>query len=175
MGALVGGGPFVVVANIPYYISSHLLRHLLEASSRPARLVLTVQYELAERITAKPGRLSLLAVSVQFYGEAQLLARIKPAVFWPRPDVDSAILRIDTYAQPPVEIPDERTFFRVVQAGFSQKRKQLKNALGGGLGSSETAAHILDAAGIDPRRRAETLMLEEWAALARALRAINLR
>jgi 16S rRNA (adenine1518-N6/adenine1519-N6)-dimethyltransferase len=168
----VGPGDFVVVANVPYYISSAILRHLLEAPRRPRRLVLTVQYELAERIVAPPGDLSLLAVSVAYYGRAQIAGRLPPAVFWPRPDVDSAVLRIDTHAAPPVDVPDDATFFRVARAGFSQKRKQLKNALGGGLGISATAAGaLLTSAGIDPTRRAETLTLAEWAALARAYKA----
>ena len=104
----------------------------------------------------------LVIVSAQFYASVQIAARLKAAIFWPRPEVDSAVVRLDTYAQPPVAVPDEQTFFRIVRAGFSQKRKQLKNALG-----AEGAA-LLDHAGIDPRRRAETLSLEEWAALARA-------
>lgn len=166
---LMGPEPFIVAANLPYYITSAILRHLLEAPRRPRRLVLTVQQEVADRIMAAPGDLSLLAVSVQFYGQPRAVMRINPAAFWPRPDVDSAVIRIDVYDQPPVDVPDERAFFRVVRAGFSQKRKQLKNALGGGLGlNGEAAAALLAQAGVDPRRRAETLALAEWAALARA-------
>jgi 16S rRNA (adenine1518-N6/adenine1519-N6)-dimethyltransferase len=163
---------YVVVANVPYYITSAILRHLLESTHRPRRLVLTVQQEVAERVVAQPDDMSLLAVSVQFYGAARIVNRIKPAAFWPRPDVDSAVVRIDVYDQPPVEVPDEKTFFRVVRAGFSQKRKQLKNSLSGGLNlDSPQAADLLTQAGIDPRRRAETLSLEDWAALSRALAA----
>lgn len=166
--SVVGPKDFVVVANVPYYISSAILKHLLDAHRRPRRIVLTLQYELAERIVAAPGDLSLLAVSVQFYGKAQIAARFPPAVFWPRPEIDSAVLRVDTYDHPPVDVPDSDSFFRVVRAGFSQKRKQLKNALGGGLGWSATAAgELLEHAGIDPTRRAETLTLDEWAALTR--------
>lgn len=168
--ALAGDTAFQVVANIPYYISSHLIRHLLEAPIRPQRLVLTVQHELAERITAGPGHLSLLAVSVQFYGVPQLVTRINPAVFWPRPEVDSAILRVDTHPAPVVDVPSDAAFFRVAKAGFSQKRKQLKNALGGGLAIKASAAgQLIEAAGIDSARRAETLTLDEWAALTRAV------
>ena len=167
---LMGPGPFVVVANVPYYITSALLRHLLGATRRPRRLVLTMQQEIAERLTAAPGDMSLLAVSVQFYGRPQLVMRLKAGSFWPRPEVDSAVLRIDVYDEPPVAVPDEARFFRVVRAGFSQKRKQLRNALGAGLGiGAEAAVALLEAADIDPRRRAETLSLAEWAALARAL------
>jgi 16S rRNA (adenine1518-N6/adenine1519-N6)-dimethyltransferase len=167
--ALVKDEPFVVVANVPYYITSAILRHLLEAPRRPRRLVLTMQLEVAERLIAKPGDLSLLGVSAQFYARSQIATRLKPGVFWPRPDVDSAVVRMDTYAVPPVDVPDERSFFRVVRAGFGQKRKQLKNSIGDGLHLSAGAASgLLESAGIDPRRRAETLSLEEWAGLTRA-------
>src|SRR6185436_12495099 len=129
---LVGGDDFVVVANVPYYITSAILRHLLENKPRARRIVLTVQLEVAERLVAKPGDMNLLAVSAQFYAKTRNVARLKAATFWPRPDVDSAIVRLDTYPQPIVDVPDIQTFFRVVRAGFSQKRKQLKNSLGEG-------------------------------------------
>lgn len=169
--AVVGDHPYVVVANVPYYITSAILRHVLEATRRPRRLVLTVQLEVAERLIAKPGQgeMSLLSVSAQFYTRVQIVTRFKPAVFYPRPDVDSAVVRMDVYDTPPVDVPDNRTFFEVARAGFSQKRKQLKNAVGDGLRiGAEAAGGLIEKAGIDPRRRAETLALEEWAALARA-------
>lgn len=168
VGALIGERPFVVVANVPYYITSAIIKHLLQDTiPRPERLVMTVQYELAERICAAPGNLSLMAISVQFYGQPHLVSKISPNVFWPRPDVDSAILRIDTYPQAPVMVTDEKLFFRVVKAGFSQKRKQLKNALSGGLAvKSQIAGGLLEEAEIDPKRRAETLTLEEWSELS---------
>lgn len=171
---VVGPKDFVVVANVPYYITSLILRHILEAHRRPRRLVLTMQLEVAERLTAKPGDMSLLAVSVQFYGRPSLVSKLNPAVFWPRPEVESAVLRIDTYDKPPVDVPSTDLFFRVVRAGFSQKRKQLKNALAGGLAlNSTTTLTLLEAAGIDAKRRAETLTLEEWAALTRAYAAMS--
>lgn len=167
---LIGTKDFVVVANVPYYITSAILRHFLEPHRRPRRMVLTVQQEVAERVTAPPGDLSLLAISVQFYGRPQIATRLKPAVFWPRPDVDSAVLVIDTYARPPVEVPSAEAFFRVVRAGFGQKRKQLKNAISAGLHlKGEALDEIFVHAGIDARRRAETLTLEEWAALTRVV------
>lgn len=170
MRELVGSDPYSVVANLPYYITSSILRHILEAENKPQRLVLTVQHEVAERIVAKPGDLSLLAVSVQFYGKPSIVTRLNPAAFWPRPDVDSAVLRIDVYPAPVVEVPSDTAFFRVVRAGFSQKRKQLKNSLGGGLELSHPeAAAIIAMAGVDPTRRAETLTLEEWAAITRVI------
>jgi len=166
----MGPKDFVVVANLPYYITSAILRHLLEPYRRPRRLVVTVQEEVADRLVALPGDMSLLAVSVQFYGKPQIATRLNPAVFWPRPDVGSAVVRIDTYDNPPVDVPDAKTFFRVVRAGFGQKRKQLKNSLGGGLGiKAKVAGEMLEQAGIDPTRRAETLSLEEWAALTRTV------
>ncbi len=161
---------YLVVANVPYYITSAILRHLLEASHKPRRLVLTVQHEVAERLIATPNDMSLLTVSVQFFGAPHIINRLKPAAFWPRPDVDSAVVRIDVYDEPPVDVPDEDSFFRVVRAGFGQKRKQLKNSLGSGLGiKTAEAADLLEQADIDPRRRAETLTLEEWAALTRTV------
>ena len=170
VGDLVGATPYVVVANLPYYITSAILRHLLENTPRPQRLVLTVQREVAERLVAGPGDMSLLAVSVQFYGQPQIAMRLNPAAFWPRPDVDSAVVRIDVFDAPRVAVPDEKAFFRVVRAGFGQKRKQLRNALSAGLGISKAqAVELLERAGIDPQRRAETLSIEEWAALAFAI------
>lgn len=165
---LVGGKPFMVVANVPYYISSAILKHVLQHTTpKPTRLVMTMQLELAERICAESGNMSLLAVSVQFYGQPHLVTKLSGGVFWPRPDVDSAVLRVDTYPEPPVQVPDEKLFFRVVKAGFSQKRKQLRNALSAGLAiKSKVAGALIDEAGIDPTRRAETLTIEEWGKLS---------
>jgi 16S rRNA (adenine1518-N6/adenine1519-N6)-dimethyltransferase len=163
------GEPYKVVANVPYYITSAILKHLLENEYRPQRLVLTVQSEVAERLVAKPDDMSILAVSVQFFGKPQIAMRLKSSVFWPRPDVDSALVVIDTYDRPPVDAPDYKHFFRVVRAGFSQKRKQLKNSVSSGLNlNADQTARLFAASGIDSRRRAETLTLEEWAALTRA-------
>jgi len=162
---------FHVVANLPYYITAAVLRYLLEAPVRPARLVVTVQREVAERLVAGPGEMSLLAVSVQFYGAPRLLFRIKPGAFYPPPQVESAVVRLDTYAQPPVPVDDVSWFFTVVRAGFAQKRKQLRNTLASALGRPAAGVEAaLCQAGLDPTRRAETLTLEEWARLAQALR-----
>jgi 16S rRNA (adenine1518-N6/adenine1519-N6)-dimethyltransferase len=170
---------YKVVANIPYYITSALLRHLLEAgvrepqsnNVRPTLLVLTVQEEVARRIVAQPDAMSLLAVSVQLYGRPRIVARLKAAAFYPRPRINSAVVRIDLSAgpRPDLDVTDVDLFFQLARAGFGQRRKQLHNALANGLGRppaeiSATLAH----AGIDPRRRAETLTLEEWAELTRA-------
>lgn len=171
-GALAAGRPYKVVANLPYYITSAALRHLLEAQPPPSLLVVTVQQEVAERITAAPGEMSLLAVSVQFYGRPRRVARIPAGAFYPPPKVDSAALRIDVYPpeERPVQVDDVEGFFRVVRAGFGQRRKQLRNSLTAGLRlDSEQVEAALERAGIDSRRRAETLSLAEWAALAREL------
>ncbi len=169
VAGLFAGRPYVVVANLPYYITSAILRHLLENAHPPRRLIITVQNEVAERLIAKPDDMSILSVSVQYYGKPQIITRLNPALFWPRPDVESAVVRIDVYPQQPLDVPDDRTFFRVVRAGFSQKRKQLKNALSSGLALNAAAAEAIFAdANVDSRRRAETLTLEEWARLTRA-------
>jgi 16S rRNA (adenine1518-N6/adenine1519-N6)-dimethyltransferase len=173
ISARLAGQPYVVVANLPYYITSAILRHLFEeVTPRPERIIVTVQREVAERITAAPGDMSLLAVSVQFYGRSQIAMHLKPAAFWPRPDVESAVVRIDVYGAPPVDVPGESGFFRVVRAGFGQKRKQLRNALSAGLHLDKRQIDdLLTASGIDPTRRAETLSLSEWAALTQAVAA----
>lgn len=166
--------PYVVVANLPYYITSAILRHLLEIEQRPRWLLLTVQMEVAERIISTPNDMSILSVSVQYYGTPQIVARLNPSVFWPRPDVDSALLRIDTFARPPVDVPSDKLFFRLVRAGFGQKRKQLKNSISNGLNlTTDQTSALFEAAQIDARRRAETLTLEEWAQLTRAFDELN--
>ena len=161
---------FKVVANLPYYITSAAVRHLLEASPRPERLVITVQKEVALRMVAEPGKMSLLAVSVQFYGQPKLAHHIPAGAFYPSPNVDSAVVCIDTFAQPPLAVEDMAHFFQVVKAGFGQKRKQLKNALAAGLHrSSSDMVMALKAAKIDPARRAETLSMAEWGRLAKVI------
>jgi 16S rRNA (adenine1518-N6/adenine1519-N6)-dimethyltransferase len=161
---------YKVAANLPYYITSAVIRHLLEVDTRPSLIVLTVQLEVAQRITAAPGKLSLLAVSVQFYGRPTLVTHIKAGSFYPTPKVDSAVVRIEPYHHPAVEVTDRDQFFAVVKAGFSQKRKQLHNALAATLAQSQAqVAAALERAGVDGRRRAETLTLDEWAAVARAV------
>jgi len=154
--------PYKVVSNVPYYITGAILRRLLSATPQPTRVVLTVQKEVAERITAAPPQLSLLALSVQFYGQAMLVDTIKAGAFWPRPDVDSAVIRIDLHPRRHLQ---EALFFQVARAGFSQRRKQLKNNLRALGYSKEQIAASLEQASIDGRRRAETLHLAEWEAL----------
>jgi 16S rRNA (adenine1518-N6/adenine1519-N6)-dimethyltransferase len=168
---LMGEAGYQVVANIPYYITSALIRNLLEASLKPQRLVLTVQREVAERICATPGDLSLLALSVQVYGKPQIVTLIPAGAFYPAPKVDSAVVRVDLSDEPAIPPVDLETFFHLAKAGFSQKRKTLRNALAGGLHlEKKEAGALLEAAGVDPMRRAETLSLEEWGKLVMAAR-----
>ena len=162
---------YKVVANLPYYITSAVIRHLLEVGVRPSVLILTMQLEVAQRILAAPGDLSLLAISVQFYGKPALVTRINAGSFYPAPKVDSAVVRIDVHPQPPVAVDDVGHFFAVVKAGFGQKRKQIHNALKAGLAlRPETIAAALAQANVDPKRRAETLTLPEWARLAEGVK-----
>ena len=170
------GTPYALVANLPYYLTASALRHFLECAQPPQRLVVLVQEQVAERLTAAPGDLSLLGVSVQFYGEPHLIARVPAASFYPPPKVDSAIVRLDVYPHPPLGLQGaaRERFFQIVRAGFGQKRKTLRNALALGLKQSPAVVEgWLSAAGIDPQRRAETLALEEWGKLARAAEGHN--
>jgi 16S rRNA (adenine1518-N6/adenine1519-N6)-dimethyltransferase len=161
---------YKVVANLPYYITSAVLRHLLEADQPPTLAVVMVQREVAQRIVAKPGDMSLLAVGVQFYAEPKIVNKVPAGAFYPRPKVDSAVLRLDVRPQPAVSDVDPERFFEVVRAGFGQKRKQLLNSLSSGLSRPKDQIRAsLDAAGIDPQRRAETLSLDEWGALTKAV------
>lgn len=160
--------PYKVVANLPYYITSAVLRYLLEATLPPTKIVVLVQKEVAERICAQPGDLSLLAVSVQYYAEPAIVHQVPAGAFYPPPKVDSAVLRLDVRPEPAVGVTPD-AFFRVVRAGFSQKRKQLANTLSTSLQQpkAEVSARLIEV-GIDPKRRAETLSLAEWGVLCRA-------
>ena len=122
-----------MVANIPYYITSAIIRHLLENEPKPRRIVLTIQKEVADRICAKPGDMSLLALSVQVYGEPRIAKRIPANAFFPAPKVDSAVLCVDIYPSPAIKPELLVTFFKLIKAGFSQKRKTLRNSLSSGL------------------------------------------
>jgi 16S rRNA (adenine1518-N6/adenine1519-N6)-dimethyltransferase len=161
---------YKVVANLPYYITSVVLRHLLEATPPPSLAVVMVQKEVAERICATPGDLSLLAVSVQFYAVPRIVQRVPAGAFYPAPKVDSAVLRLEVRPQPSVTSVSPTEFFDVVRAGFGQKRKQLANSLSAGLELSKSEVQeVLLRAGINPTRRAETLSLDEWGVLALTL------
>ena len=161
---------YKVVANLPYYITSPVLRHFLETLIKPQIMVVMVQKEVAEAIVAAPGQMSVLSISVQFYGEPRIISYVPAQCFYPAPEVDSAVLRIDLYPQPAVEVADKESFFELVRAGFTASRKQIVNSLAQGLGLPK--AEILSLLGrvdVAPQRRAETLTLEEWARLWREL------
>jgi 16S rRNA (adenine1518-N6/adenine1519-N6)-dimethyltransferase len=166
---------YKVVANLPYAITSPVLRHFLEATHKPTLIVVLVQWEVAQRIVARPGDLSVLAHSIQIYAEPEIVARVPAASFVPAPAVDSAVLRLRVRARPAVDV-DVDALLRVVKAGFLQARKQLANALPAGLASigmrveKERAVAALQAAGVDPSRRAETLTLGEWVRVYEQLR-----
>ncbi len=163
--------PYVVVANLPYYIASAVLRHFLESARPPTRMIVMVQAEVGQSIGAPPGRMSLLSVSVQFYAQARVLFYVPPRAFRPPPKVRSAVIRLDVRSEPAVTVDDRDAFFQLVHAGFAAPRKQLRNALALGLGIDPASARgLLDAANIDASRRAQTLSLDEWGCLYRAWR-----
>lgn len=163
---------YIVAANIPYYITSAVIRHLLNAVHKPQTIALTVQKEVAERICAKPGNLSLLALSVQLFGEAEYQFTIPAEAFYPKPKIDSALLKISCNTEAKIPVADMDVFFKLAKAGFGQKRKTLKNALSSNLAlPSAVTETMLLRAGIDPMRRAETLTIAEWHALLQAYNA----
>ncbi|MDP9316208.1 MAG: 16S rRNA (adenine(1518)-N(6)/adenine(1519)-N(6))-dimethyltransferase RsmA [Chloroflexota bacterium] len=178
LGELLGDTPYKVVANLPYQITSAIIRHFLEVTPAPDILVIMVQWEVAQRIVAKPPNMSVLAHSVQFYAEPSIVTRVPAASFVPAPKVDSAVLRLVRRPQPLVEVDDVNVFFRTIKAGFLQARKKLSNALPSGLASmgvkldKDAVGQVLLAAGVDPARRAETLTLHEWARVHSELRRL---
>ncbi|HOZ37355.1 MAG TPA: 16S rRNA (adenine(1518)-N(6)/adenine(1519)-N(6))-dimethyltransferase RsmA [Anaerolineaceae bacterium] len=163
---LVNQENYVVVANIPYYITSAIIRHLLEAKLKPSRVILTIQKEVAQRIVARDGKMSLLSLSVFIFGEPEIVGTIPAGSFFPAPDVDSAVLRIRLHPEPLIPAPQLDQFFKLAHAGFGQKRKTLRNSLSSGLSlpTGEVEARLIKAE-IDPSRRAETLSVAEWARL----------
>jgi 16S rRNA (adenine1518-N6/adenine1519-N6)-dimethyltransferase len=160
---------FKVVANIPYYITGALLRHILSADCRPAMIVITIQQQVAERLTAKPGQMSLLSTTAQYYGDIEYLFGIKAGSFWPSPAVDSAVVRLRIFPRPRLSAEEEETFFMLVKIGYSQKRKQLQKNLRA-LGYPRSKLNeFLSEAKIDGRRRAQSLSVEEWTELTRVV------
>ena len=154
---------YKVIANLPYYITSPVLSHFLEAQPRPSEMVVMVQREVGETIAAAPGKMRLISVRTQFYGRPVVVAHVPAAGFYPPPKVDSAILRLDVYSQPPIEVSDVTGFFDMVMHGFSSPRKQLRNSLAHSLEMPpDQVASLLEKAGTEAKRRAETLSLEEW-------------
>ena len=167
---IIGDESYSVVANIPYYITSALIRRLMESPRQPNCLVLTIQREVAERIVAGPGEMSLLALSVQVYGEAELRGRIPASAFYPQPNVDSAVLRITSYSTARVSQALIEPLFTLARAGFGQKRKQIHNALAKNLGKpKDMVLDWLRAADVRPEQRAQELSIEHWIALAQSM------
>ncbi|MHB1006359.1 MAG: 16S rRNA (adenine(1518)-N(6)/adenine(1519)-N(6))-dimethyltransferase RsmA [Chloroflexota bacterium] len=156
---------YKMVGNLPYYVTSPILRYFLESPCPPSQMVMMLQKEVADRLLARPGDMSLLTVSVLLYGEPHLVRYVEAHAFYPAPKVDSAILRIDVRPRPAVDVEPE-LFFTLAAAGFSQRRKQLHNALSQRFWMhAGQAPDLLREAGIDPMRRAETLSMEDWGAL----------
>lgn len=157
-----------VVANVPYYITSKIVEKLLTAENKPRRIVLLVQKEVARRIAAGPGDMSVLAVASQLYARTSLGVEVPRQYFTPPPAVDSQVVILDVLATPRVPKEDERALFRVVKAGFSEKRKKLRSSIAGGLGISKPDAEaLLRHAGLSPDQRAEDLSVDDWLRLAR--------
>jgi 16S rRNA (adenine1518-N6/adenine1519-N6)-dimethyltransferase len=165
---------YKVVANVPYYITSKIVQLLMTAENKPSRTVLLVQKEVAQRLAAKPGDMSILAISAQIYAEVTLGSIVPAALFTPPPKVDSAVVTLITRPRPLLADVSEKDFFRVVKAGFSAKRKKLRSALAGGLGADkQEVEELLKSANTSPDARAEMLALRDWAALAKASEALS--
>lgn len=156
-------GDYKLISNLPYYITSAVIRLFLEAENKPSEMVLLMQKEVADRIAAKPNRMSKLSVAVQFYGNPTVVANVPRTSFFPAPKVDSAIIKIKVYKKPLFPDVDIKLFFRIVKAGFGEKRKQLTNSISGGLNlEKEEAEKLLKEAGINPMARAESLAMKDW-------------
>ena len=162
---------YKVVANVPYYITSKIVEKLMTAENKPSIAVLLVQKEVAERIAADPGNMSVLSVSVQIFAEAELDIEVPRQFFTPPPKVDSQVVVLRTRNNPLITPEDQRDFFRIVKAGFSAKRKKLRSSLSGGLGIDKSAVEeLLKNAGISPDARAEDLAIEDWKRLLKKWR-----
>ena len=162
---------YKVVANVPYYITSKIVEKLMTVENKPSIAVLLVQKEVAERIAAEAGNMSILSVSVQIFAEAELDIEVPRQFFTPPPKVDSQVVVLRTRNNPLITPEDQRGFFRIVKAGFSAKRKKLRSSLSGGLGIDKSVAEeLLKNAGISPDARAEDLAIEDWKRLLKEWR-----
>ena len=168
LAAVAASPPYGVVGNLPYAITAPIFRKFLEEEiRRPEWMLVMIQHEVAQRVTARPGRLSLMGVSVQFYADAELLFSVEREAFDPPPQVRSAVVMLRLRDEPAVDVPSVERFFEVVRGGFRSPRKQLHNALAQGVWLPPGGAgEWLAACDIDPARRPGTLTLEEWARLA---------
>lgn len=154
---------YKLVANIPYYLTSHLLRTISETSNPPAKAVILVQKEVAERVAAPAGAMSLLSITAQFYWQVSLGRVVTADLFSPPPKVDSQILILEYRFQPRFTEVEPKLFFRLAKAGFGERRKTLRNSLSGGLHIEKSQVEeLVLAAGIDPGLRAQSLTLEQW-------------
>lgn len=159
---------YKVVANVPYYITSKIIEKLMTAKNKPSTVVILVQKEVAERVAAGPGDMSILAVSAQVFANARLGVLVPREYFTPPPKVDSQVVVLETLATPLVAPEDEKAFFRVVKAGFVAKRKKLRSSIAAGLGISKPAAEeLLRHAAVNPELRAEDLSINDWLRLAK--------
>ena len=159
---------YKVVANVPYYITSKIIEKLMTAKNKPSTVVILVQKEVAERVAANPGDMSILAVSAQVFANARLGVLVPREYFTPPPKVDSQVVVLETLAMPLVAPEDEKAFFRVVKAGFIAKRKKLRSSIAAGLGIRKPAAEeLLRHANINPELRAEDLSIDDWLHLAK--------
>ena len=166
-----GGGEVVVCANLPYYITSPVIMRILEERLPIQSLTVMVQKEAADRICAKPGTRESGAISaaVHFYSEPEMLFKVSKGSFMPAPKVDSAVIKLHIRKQPPVDISNEKMFFKVVRAAFSQRRKTLANSLSSGLSMpKQEVTALLEKAGIRTNARAEEMTMEDFARLANA-------
>ena len=153
---------YKIVANIPYYLTSHLIRSISETSNPPSLAVLLIQKEVAERLCAEPGQMSILAITAQFYFECDLDIEVPAKFFTPPPKVDSQVVVLRRRAEKLFNV-DEKAFFKLVKAGFSEKRKTLRNSLSGGLGlSKDDAVALLQKGSVDATLRAQALTLDDW-------------
>ncbi|HEX2923012.1 MAG TPA: 16S rRNA (adenine(1518)-N(6)/adenine(1519)-N(6))-dimethyltransferase RsmA [Chloroflexota bacterium] len=167
-------GAYKVVANLPYHITSPVLRMLLTASNKPRLMVVMVQKEVADRVMAKPGDTSLLSIMVQLYSRVSVVTQVPAGSFFPAPKVDSTVLKLEVYEKLPLDVDDPEAMLKIVAAGFSRRRKQLHNSLSEGLWfPAGGVMELLSDAGIDPSRRAQTLTLEEWAQLYRCYQKLK--
>lgn len=161
---------YVVVANVPYYITSKIIQLLTTSSNPPRTIVLLIQKEVAERIVATPGDMSILAVSAQVYANVRLGDVVSAELFTPPPKVDSQVVILDMLPRPKVEETDIKQFFRVVKAGFSAKRKKLRSSISSGLHLAKPEAEqLLRTAGINPDDRAEQLSIDDWVRLTKIM------
>lgn len=171
---LSGIKSYKVIANLPYYITSPVLRHFLEATLKPDLMVVMVQKEVAENIIARPPHMNLLGVSVQLYGKPSITQSVPASAFYPQPKVDSAIVKIEVFKKIQFEVENIEKFFKIVKSGFGNKRKQLHNALSRGLNLSiQEVIDIMKNTGIDSKRRAQTISIDEWITLYKAFGAYN--